>query len=72
MSIFYEIEFAKYILPYPRTRKLQILASSLPDEKIPIAEDMMRVFLKAVDVKRTSPDTKKQKTDSPKSRKSQK
>lgn len=55
-----------------RTRKLQILASSLPDEKIPIAEDMMRVFLRAVDVKRTSPDTKKQKTDSPKSRKSQK
>lgn len=55
-----------------RTRKLQILASSLPDEKIPIAEDMMRVFLRAVDVKRTSPDTKKQKTDSPKSRNSQK
>ncbi len=43
-----------------RTKKLQILASSLPDKKIPVAEDMMRVFLRAVDANGTSPDSQKQ------------
>ena len=33
MSIFYEIEFAKYILPYP---VIQVMISTMPNQLAPI------------------------------------